>query len=167
MARTVRNFLLWVAVLLYMELVLHFWLFDELNWTFLYNVGFSAAIAMVIACLLGFLPQRANKVASIVLVSLLSILFCTQIVYEAVFGTMYSVSQISLGGAALTNFWKETLVTTVTCIPILLVMLLPIPAVAFLTRSKHLFCQKRSWQNHAYTNVERSVRRRDQHRKRR
>ena len=129
---TAWNMVFWWITLLYLEFVMHVRFFGEFSASVLYIVGFTGTIAWVISGLLGFLPARLNKVVSVVLVSLFSIVFCTQIVYEAVFSTMYSMSQISMGGAALTSFWRETLITIVACIPILLVMLLSIPVTVLL-----------------------------------
>ena len=128
-----------------MEIVLHVQLFEECSASCLYTLGFTAAFGLVISFLLSFLPMKANKIVTMVLVSLLSIVYCSQIVYDAVFGTMYSMSLIGMGGAALTSFWKETLLTIVENIPVLLLMLLPIPFTAMLLKKKRPFHVRRDW----------------------
>lgn len=130
------NACFWFLTLFYMEALLHEVLFDKINAMFWYTVGFSAVLALVISTLLGLLPEKANRIASICLVSALSILFCTQIVYHAVFGSMYSLALVSMGGQALTNFWRETLRTIQENISTLIAMLLPIVAAAVLTSKK-------------------------------
>ena len=52
---------------------------------------------------------------------------------------------IGMGGAALTSFWKETLLTIVENIPVLLLMLLPIPFTAMLLKKKRPFHVRRDW----------------------
>ncbi len=133
--QSLSNALFWFVTLLYMETWMHLLFFRDASWlTYLFAVGFTAAAAMLISGLLTLLPGKANRIASIVIVSILALVFCTQIVYHAIFGTMYSVSQIGLGGAAIASFWKETLLTTVQNIHWILIMLLPIPVTVFLTR---------------------------------
>ncbi len=134
--RAAANAAFWLFVLLYMETLLHKVLFGSFSIKFLYAIGFTAVIALVISTLLGMLPEKANRTASLCLVSALSILFCTQIVYNAVFGSMYSVALIGMGGQALTSFWRETLRTIVENLPTLIAMLLPIGATVVLIRKK-------------------------------
>ena len=143
---TVLHCLYWLAVLLYLETALHLRFFGGFDGTWLYTVFFSLAIAMGIACITGFLPPRANKITSMVLVSLLCVVYGSQIVYEAAFGTMYSVSQMGMGGAVVTNFFKETVMTIWHNLDMILLILLPIPATALLLRFKgSLFAVKRHW----------------------
>ena len=139
------QFLFWLGVLLYLELVLHFWFYDGLSLDWLYAGCFTAVIALGITCLTGLLPALVNKIVTMVLVSVLCVLYGSQVCYEAAFGTMYSVSQMGLGGAMLTNFLKETVMTILDNIPILLALLLPIPAAAVCLRSKTLFGAGRHW----------------------
>ncbi len=130
---TSGNFAFWFLTLMYMETLLHILLFKTFTLQFLYAVGFTAAIAAVLSGLLGLLPRKSNQVISVALVTVLSILYCSQLVYNAVFGTMYSISMMGMGGAALTNFWRETLRTILDMIPTLLAMLAPIPAAVIVT----------------------------------
>lgn len=129
----------WFFTLLYMEALLHEMLFDKVDALFWYTAGFTAVLALVLSTLLGLLPEKANRIVTICLVSALSILFCTQIVYHAVFGSMYSLALVGMGGQALTNFWRETLRTIRENLPTLIAMLLPIAVAAVVT------VKKKSW----------------------
>lgn len=129
------NAAFWFVTLLYLETVLHLRFFDGFAPSYLFAVGFTAAIALILSAFLGCLPKKANGLISAVLVTLVSLVFASQIVYDAVFGTMYSLSLVGLGGAAITSFWKEVLLTIAENIPILLAILLPIPA-AWILRAK-------------------------------
>lgn len=142
---TVCNGLFWWLTLLYMEVVLHVVFFGGFTASGLYIVGFTGVIALIISGLLGFLPVRTNKIISMVLVCVIDIIFCTQIVYEAAFGTMYAMSQIAMGGAAVTSFWRETLLTILKNIHILALMLLPIPVTAVLLKKTAVFAVPRNW----------------------
>lgn len=128
------NALLWFVVLLYLETVLHLRFFEGFSLVWLYGVGFTATWALGISGVLGLLPPKANRVISVVLTALLCLLFCSQIVYDAVFGSMYSLSLVALGGAAITSFWREVLLTIWENILILLAGLLPIPGMWLLQR---------------------------------
>ncbi len=127
------NACFWFFTLLYMEALLHGVLFGKFDIAFVYVAGFTAVIALVISVLLGVLPGKANRIVTIFLVSVFSLLFCTQIVYHAVFGSMYSAALVGMGGDALTSFWRETLRTILENIPTLIAMLLPIAAAAVVT----------------------------------
>jgi len=145
-AGTLYNALFWFISILFMETLLHIVLFSTMAPEFLYAVGFSVVIALIISGLTAILPTRGNKTVSIIVMTVLSIFYCSQIVYNAVFGTMYSVSLVALGGAALTSFWKETLLTIWNNFPILLAMLLPIPVTAVLAaKCKPVFNVRRNW----------------------
>lgn len=133
-AGTCGNIAFWFLTLLYMETVLHLLLFKSFNVQFLYAIGFTAAIAVGISGLLSFLRLKANRIISVTLVTVLSILYCSQLVYNAIFGTMYSISLMGMGGAALTNFWRETLRTILDMAPSLLVMLIPVPVTVVFAR---------------------------------
>ena len=142
---TLWNGLFWWLTLLYMELLLHVLFFGGFSGAVLYIVGFTGAAALMISGLLGFLPTKANRIVSAVLVSFLSVVYCSQIVYEGAFGTMYAVSQIAMGGEAVTSFWRETLQTMARLIPDLLLMLLPIPVTVWLLRKDAVFAVSRNW----------------------
>ena len=126
--------LLWVLVLVYLESLLHAVVFHSLTARYFYILGFSVPVALLLSLLLGLLPKRVNGGVTIGLVSLLCIVFGSQLVYYFVFGTLYSTSQVGLGGDAITTFWKETLATMAGHAGELLLCILPIPAVCLVYR---------------------------------
>ena len=101
----------WLGALLLWECLLHSAAFDTFSLKFGYILGFTAAYAALITLALSFLPDRAERWAGLVL-SLLGVgLYGSQLVYDYVFGTLYSVTQMDQGGAAMTSFWRETVAT--------------------------------------------------------
>ncbi|MDY4105834.1 MAG: hypothetical protein SOY37_09670, partial [Oscillospiraceae bacterium] len=70
----------WFLTLLYLEAVLHRVIFGSFSLRFLYLAGFTLVIALLLAGLT-LLPHRANGVLSFLLVTLLCILFASEIVY--------------------------------------------------------------------------------------
>ena len=146
--RSMINASYWFLILMYMELLMHTLFFEGFSIAYLFTVAFTAVAALILSSLLCLLPRKANATISLILVSVISLVFCTQLVYEAVFGSMYSLSQVGMGGDALTNFFKETVATIVENLHFLLAMLLPIPLTAVLIfKYKRLFAVKRSWMN--------------------
>ena len=137
--RCVVTALFWLLSLIYMEVLLHALLYGKFTAHFWYAVGFSAAIALGVSALLGLLPENAGRILSPVLMGLVSFLYCSQLVYHAVFGTMYSMSLVGMGGQALTNFWRETLRTILEELPALLGMLIPTAVSIVLAIRKKTF----------------------------
>ena len=134
---TVRSLLagavFWFVTLLYLETVLHVIIFGGLTLRYLYLMGFTAVIALVLAGLMLF-TRRINANLATVLVTALSVVYASEIVYYHIFGSLYSLSMISLGGDAVTAFWKETLLTIREHLPSLILTILPIPAVCLVRK---------------------------------
>lgn len=126
--------LMWLLVLIYLESLLHGVVFHSLTARYFYILGFSLPVALVLSLLLGLLPKHVNAGVSIALTSVLCVIFGSQLVYYFVFGNLYSVSMVGLGGDAITSFWRETLLTMSKHVGPLLLCILPIPAVCLAFR---------------------------------
>ena len=126
--------LLWVLILVYLESVLHGVVFHSLTARYFYILGFSIPVALGLSLLLGLLPKRVNMGVSIALVSVLCVVFGSQLVYFFVFGNLYDPSMVSLGGDAIATFWKEMLLTMSENLAPLILCLLPIPVVCLVCR---------------------------------
>ena len=128
------NFAYWVAAFCCWELMAHFTVFGQFHPRFLYAIGFGGAIACLVTVLLSLVPAKARFVSTLVLTVVLVILYGSQMVYEFVFGTLYSTAQMEIGGAALTSFWRETLSTILENLHYLMVLLLPVVALVLLRK---------------------------------
>lgn len=126
--------LLWVLTVLYLESLLHAVVFRSLTARFFYILGFSVPAGLSLSLLLGLLPRRANTVLRIFLVSVLCVIFVSQLVYFFVFGNLYSLSRVALGGGAIASFWRETLLTMGEHVGVILLCVLPIPALCLARR---------------------------------
>lgn len=115
--------------LIYLELLLHIIAFDALTGSFAYTAGFSLVFACGLALITSLLPQKARSFFTWLLTCLLILLYGSQIVYYFAFGTLYSVAQMQMGGAAVTSFWRETLTTIVKNLPWILAALVPVIAL--------------------------------------
>ena len=117
------------AAIVYWELVLHVAALGDLGAKFGYVLGFSFGIACALTVLLSLLPQKQRVAADVLICLVLIVLYGSQLVYYFVFATLYSVSMIQQGGAAVTSFWKETVVTMWEKLPWLLSLFLPLIAL--------------------------------------
>ena len=124
----------WCIALLYWEVLLHIVVFGGFTGKFLYAVGFSIGAGLLLGLLTSFVPKKANFWVSLAVALVLTFLYGSQIVYNFIFGTLYSVSQMGQGGAAITSFWRETLTTMWEKLPWLLLLLVPEIAQILLRR---------------------------------
>lgn len=118
-------FAYWFLLLLAYELVLHLKVFTDLNGKFMHAVGFTVPFALFFTLLVSLLPRKAGYWTCFGITTALALLYSSQIVYHAVFGSLYSVALMGEGGAAITNFWRETLKTIWENLPVLLSLFLP------------------------------------------
>ena len=101
----------WFLSLVYLEAMVHSFAFEGFSLKFGYVLGFSLAAACVLTALLGVLPDRVYFPATFLVLTLLTVFYGSQIIYQRIFGTLYSVSLMGQGGDAITSFWRELLLT--------------------------------------------------------
>jgi len=123
------NAIFWVVTLIYLETVLHTVIFHSISLRYGYLIGFTAVIGLAVSAILTWLPRRVAANLSTILTVIFCVLYASQIVYYFIFGSMYALSMVSLGGGAVTSFWKETLLTIGEHLPAMVFTMLPIPAV--------------------------------------
>ena len=78
--RSMINASYWFLNLMYMELLMHTLFFEGFSIAYLFTVAFTAVAALIISSLLCLLPRKANAIISLILVSVISFVFCTQLV---------------------------------------------------------------------------------------
>ena len=126
------SLLFWVLSMLFWETVLHTAVFGEFSLHFGYAIGFSLSLAAFVSLLLSFVPKKVNFALHLLVSFLLTALYISQVIYEAVFGSLYAAVQMKMGSSAVTSFWKETLVTAWEHLPTLLLLCLPFVALLVL-----------------------------------
>lgn len=129
--------LYWVLAFACWELIAHYTVFGEFHARSLYAIGFTGAVACLVTLLISLVPAKLRFWATLALSVVLVFLYGSQMVYEFIFGTLYSVAQMEIGGAALTSFWRETLATIWEKLPYLLVLTLPVIALALLWKYRN------------------------------
>lgn len=135
----------WFFLLVYMEALLHWRVFGTFTWKFLYPVGFSAVIAAVLTAVVSLLPRKASFWTALVLTVGTAFLYGSQLVYHAIFGTLYSAGLIRQGGAAMTSFWRETLSTVWANLPAIFLLVLPTVVLCLLVKFRGMRFSPVNW----------------------
>ena len=100
----------WIFALLYWEGLLHWAAFERFDEAYLYAVGFSLSMGLMLALALSFL-KKGRFAVNMVLMLVLTVFYGSQLVYKFIFGTLYSVAMAAQGGEAMASFWRELLST--------------------------------------------------------
>lgn len=135
----------WFFLLVYMEVLLHWRVFGDFTGKFLYTVGFSAVIAVVLTAVVSLLPNRAGFWTALLVTVGAALLYGSQLVYHAIFGTLYSAGLIRQGGAAMTSFWRETLSTVWNNLPAILLLVLPPVVLCLLVKFREMRFSPMNW----------------------
>ena len=122
----VSGLVFWFFSLTMLEIILRMVVFDNVFERFGLVLGFNGTIACILALVTSLFPRKVNVALGTVLGLLLVFIFGSQIVYDFIFGSLYSVSQMQMGGDAVTAFWKETLFAMGDGILYLLMLLVPL-----------------------------------------
>lgn len=109
-APTVLTALFWILALLYWEGLLHAAVFGGFGMEYWYAAGFSVSLGALLALAVSFL-KKGRFAGNLILTLVLAVLYGSQLVYDFIFGTLYSVAMMAQGGAAMTSFWRELLST--------------------------------------------------------
>ena len=124
----------WIFALLFWETLLHAAVFGEFGGKFGYVVGFSVSAGLLLALLVSFLNRKGAFLVNLLLTLVMTVLYGSQIVYNSIFGTLYSLALMGQGGQAVTSFWRETLSTMAEKLPWLLALLVPLLVLLLLRK---------------------------------
>ena len=122
----------WAFALMYWECLLSGAVFHSFG-VRIYALGFTLSAALLVTLVLSFL-RKGRFGAEVFLTAVLTLLYCSQIVYHFIFGTLYSVAMVSQGGEAMTNFWRELLAAMGDHFPWLIALLVPLALRIFLRK---------------------------------
>ena len=134
-----------VLVPIYLELMLHLFVYRALTARIVYPLLFGASAGMILFVLLSVFPSKVNRILAIVLTVLVVLYFEIQFVYNSIFGEFMSLWQVTFGATAVTNFWHQMLYGIWRAILKILVLMLPIPAVSVLIGFKKLVFPRVHW----------------------
>ena len=99
----------WLFAFIYWEILAHGAMFGAFQGSFRFALGFGAVLGLMIALIAGLFAKFLLFPVNLVLTVSGTLVYGSQMVYCFIFGTPYSISQMGLGGNALTQFWRETL----------------------------------------------------------
>lgn len=135
-----------IGSLFYMELLLRARTATE--GFFSSGLGLSLIFALPVAVLL-FIPctlfhSKANRTLSLVLLSLAAVIFSSQLIYNVIFRTYYSIFSAGMAPQAL-DYWRETLIIIAKNFHWVLLFSLPVILLGTVGK-RHLTFTKVKWQ---------------------
>lgn len=138
----VAGLLFWFFTLSYLEALLRIVVFDQIFDKIGLVLGFNAVFAVGLTLMTQLFSRKVNIILATVLQIFLLLFYGSQMVYDFIFGSLYAVAQMQLGGDALTSFWKETLLAMCDGIGYLLLLCVPIVVMAFCKKFRDLAFEK-------------------------
>lgn len=125
MIQTLERVLLFPALLLYLELVLHIYMKTTLAYIPVYLV-FSLAAGLFLSALTLAWHPKVNSLISKVLAVVLSVIYAAEIIAKTILQSYYGPSALKVAaGNRLTDYTDVILSTVIRSIPIILILLLP------------------------------------------
>ncbi len=126
-----------IAATTYLELIIRLWVFKGLSFDFAFPLLFSISAGTLLFIVSNLFPVRINKLVSTTLLTLLIIIYSTQLIYFSVFRTPLSFFSLTGTGDVL-QF--KGIITTAILKNSIAVILLFVPLVLFIFVSrKHAF----------------------------
>ncbi len=129
-----RRFLYFFLTILWLEGVVRFSALGSLVPT-VWLVLFSAAAALFCTLLCAF-GNMLGRIVTYILTAALILLFAAQRVYQHIFDSFFSLTQIGMGAAALDSFGTEAALGIRECLPSLLLLLLPFLVLIWLDAAR-------------------------------
>ncbi len=120
-------------------------MYGQFQGSFRFALGISGTLALLLALLVGLLPQKLLFPANLILILTGTFLYGSQMVYCFIFGTPYSVSQMGLGAGAVSQFYRELFTAMAENWPWIAGLLLPLLILPVLTATKSL--QRPAWKS--------------------
>ena len=129
----------------YLELLLHLFVYRSFTARIVYPVLFALAAGFLFFGVCSLFPSKAGGVIACVLTGLIVLYFEVQFVYNSIFGEFMSLWQVSFGATAIVNFWYQMLYGIWKALWKILLLLLPLPAVIVLVSRRLVRFQRLSW----------------------
>ncbi|MCQ2543211.1 MAG: sulfatase-like hydrolase/transferase [Lachnospiraceae bacterium] len=106
-----------------LELFMRIYISGKITGMNLFFLFFVPAEAMFFTALAGFFKNIGNKITLPILLFVISIYYCVQFVYFRIFGSLFSVSMMGMGGQAVGNFFwamEEILISSIIFLTLIL-----------------------------------------------
>jgi hypothetical protein len=127
----------------YLELVFHLLVFKKIDGNLWFPVLIAITCGLFVGAMTSIFNRRVNCILGMTILSVVSVWFCVQLVFQHIFRTFLSLYSIGENGGDVLEFWKEALNGILSKLPGIFILLLPIPVVAILIK-KFKLLQKQS-----------------------
>ncbi len=149
--KKIFTFIYGYFILIYLEISLRFFTIGSFDRRVLYAALFCLPLAAILYMLTLISKKVACKIIYNLAIIVFSVYFSAQLVYYTVFRGYFSVSLISMGGAAVTNFTAQLMNAIGESVAGLIALLLPIVLTVILTAVKVLKFEKTGFNTVAVT----------------
>ena len=102
----------------------------------IYTILFTVCSALLFGAICSLFGKKAGRVIAFVITIVLLILYLVQLIYQHTFTNFMSLTQVGMGGDAITTFWREILITMSEVVIYIIVLLLPLITLIILTKKK-------------------------------
>lgn len=116
-------FLIYVVTITLSELFLRYQISGSIKSLNLYFLLFVPSEALFFTALTGFFKNIGNKINLPIVLLIINVYYCAQFVYFKIFGSLFSVAMMGMGGTAVGNFFwamEEILVASIILLTIFL-----------------------------------------------
>lgn len=124
-----------IALIIYFELLYRLWIFKGLSADFIFPVLFALSAGAVLYIIVSLIPVKAEGIATLILVLLVSILYGVQLVYTCIFHTPLSL--VSLGGAGDALQFRDIIIEAILKNAVAVVLLF-LPLALLILQYKNL-----------------------------
>ena len=131
-------FLIFAAAITFCEIFLRFQISGKIIKMNLAFLAFVPAEAMFFTIFAGFFKNIGNKITLPILILIINIYYCVQFVYYRIFGSLFSVSMMGMGGTAVGNFFWAMEGVLIASIIFLTIFLAPTIICIFLSLVKKI-----------------------------
>ena len=122
--------------LAYLETLVHLSVFGNTTAFRIYPVIFSMAASMLLTAFICLLREKHRKLAVLILAGILCFIYSSQLIYFRIFGSFFSMSQLKMGGDAITSFFKETVACVKANTATIILLFVPVFAGLFILKKK-------------------------------
>lgn len=131
-------FLIYVVTISLSELFIRYQISGGIKSMNMYFLLFVPAEAMFFTALTGFFKNIGNKITLPIILLVIDVYYCVQFVYYRIFGSLFSVAMMGMGGTAVGNFFWAMEEILIASIALLTIFLAPALTSVFLALVKKL-----------------------------
>lgn len=136
-----------IFTVIYLEVLLHILAIESVTWRILIPILFSIPCGLVIYFISTCFGRKANNVIYFISITVITVYFLVQYVYNSIFGDFMPLFQVKMGGAAVTNFFDQLIYGIGKIIFFILLYFIPIAASIILIKKKLIVFERPNLRN--------------------